>query len=279
MSAAGNVFYLTLAGPTDEDERRALARHACGGRARDASGGTLPAADGLILGAADPPGQVMLNPDGTEGMCGNGLRCLAALLAGAGRFRTGGAIETSDGPKRVWLEGDEVRAELGEARSLPGRPGSLATPFAVDAAGTRLAGYGAWLGNPHFVVFTDAATQARVRELGPRLQGHPDFPDGVNLELAVADPASGGWRVRVWERGVGETRSCGTGALAVAAAGPRPVAAGGRVVIAYPGGPLAVSRDAAGMLSLAGPVAEEGRFTIHSAGVPPAAAGRRGNEA
>lgn len=279
MSAAGNVFYLTLAGPEDAGARRALARRVCGGEARDAAGGSLPAADGLILGTAEPPAQTMLNPDGSEGMCGNGLRCLAALLAGAGRFRSGGAIATLDGPKRVWLEGDAVRAELGEARSLPDRPGSLAEAFTVAAAGERLTGYGAWLGNPHFVVFTDAAMQARVRELGPLLQSHPAFPAGVNLELAVADPATGALRVRVWERGAGETRSCGTGALAVAAAGPRPVPAGGRVVVAYPGGPLTVSRDAAGRLSLAGPVREEGRHTIHPADAPPAAAGRRGNEA
>jgi len=278
MSGAGNAFYLTLAGPAEAAARRELARHACGGRARGAGGAVLPAADGLILGAADPPAQVMLNPDGTEGMCGNGLRCLAALLAAAGRFRSGEAIATADGPKRVWIEGDVVRAELGEARDLPDRPGSLAAPFTVDAAGARLEGYGAWLGNPHFVVFTDAATQSRVRELGPALQGLPVFPEGVNLELVVAD-AAGGLSVRVWERGVGETLSCGTGALAVAAAGPRPVEAGGRAAVRYTGGDLVVSRDADGRLSLAGPVVEEGRYIIQSTGAAPAAAERRGGEA
>jgi diaminopimelate epimerase len=259
MSAAGNVFYLTLAEPPEEADRPALARQICAGLGvQGRPGSPAPGADGLIFGRNAPPRQSMYNPDGSQGFCANGLRCLARLLADAGTLASGESILTSDGPKAVFFREGDVELAMGPPRDLPGRPGSMRESFAVSIAQGSFAGFGVYVGNPHFVLFTDRATQARAGELGPALERHTAFPEGVNVEFAVQEADE--ILVRVWERGAGETLSCGTGAAAVAAAGPNGLAHGQERRLRYPGGVLRVRRLEDGGLCLAGPVLHEGRF-------------------
>lgn len=259
-SAAGNAFFLIL------DLNPALGS----GLARSLAG----RCDGLILGLeGDPPAMRMFNPDGSEAMCGNGLRCLARLLAERGRLRAGGLVATVDGPKRLDWDGDFVEAEMGRPRPLPGLGARPDEPVALRLGDETFTGYGVFVGNPHWVLLAGGPLQARVAELGPRFERHERFPEGVNTEFVRRE--GGRLQVRVWERGVGETRSCGTGALAVAAAGPEPVLPGQRRRIHYPGGPLDVRCDETGALHLGGEVKREGTYRWRRGGVPEPVRGER----
>ncbi len=244
MSAAGNAFYLSLdleaqAGPA---LARLLAR----------------SSDGLILGSANPSAMRMFNPDGSEAMCGNGLRCLARLMSELGQFQDGGQILTVDGPKTIRIRGNFVEAEMGHARSIDKIGCSPEEFLEIQIGGETFSGHAVFVGNPHWVIPSDASLQKRVCELGPLLQIHEKFPKGVNAEFAIAE--DDGFNVRVWERGVGETLSCGTGALAVAAAGPKAIAPGEKRRIRYPGGELIVRSGPSGLLHLGGEIRYDGLY-------------------
>ena len=168
------------------------------------------------------------NADGSvAGMCGNGLRCVARYV-----FESGWAggrsftIETATGFNRAEVRDDgTVRVELG-----PYRVGSRLD--IEDRSYTT-----ATVGNPHAVTFVGdppELDEAPLDTVGPSLQHHPSFPDGVNVEFAGA--TDGGLRVRVWERGVGETRACGTGAAAVAAVAFEDGRVGPSTDVVLPGG-------------------------------------------
>jgi diaminopimelate epimerase len=185
-------------------------------------------ADGVLEVVAADAGSltiVIWNPDGSQAeLSGNGTRIAAAWHAA----RTGehdlrvrvGARETR---ARV-LEGGEIEQELGEV--VVGEP--------EEVAGTRLVPVS--VGNPHAVVLGDPADIVRV---GPLLETHPRFPDRTNVQVARVD-GPGEVTARVWERGVGETLSSGTSAVAVAAA----THDDGEVVVHFPGGDLLVRLDA-----------------------------------
>jgi diaminopimelate epimerase len=111
------------------------------------------------------------------------------------------------------------------------------------------------MGNPHLVLFTkEDPERYHLEHLGPALEHHERFPERTNVELAkIAD--DGAIDVRVWERGVGETLACGTGACAVAVAAHEAGLAGPEVIVRFRGGPLRVERRFDGEVTLAGPVA------------------------
>lgn len=252
MSAAGNRFFLGLDLELSRDEAASLAVK------------LARLSDGLILGRRYSPTMTMFNPDGSEALCGNGLRCLARLLADEDALRSGGMIDTRDGPRRVSFDGDAVEAEMGLAHDLPGEPGSLREGLSLDWQGGQLPAFGVSVGNPHLVLFGDAALLEKVGKWGPVLERHPRFPDRINVELAT--PESDGYRVRVWERGAGETLSCGTGALAVAGAGPEGIRPGRKRSLYYPGGVLEVRCGANGTLFLGGAIKREGIFLMNARG-------------
>ena len=190
------------------------------------------------------------NADGSAvEMCGNGIRVFARFLVDEGWAEPGELpVATRDGVKRVRVGRDgDVTVDMGPAR-LPGvdrrvRVGTTSWPATeVD------------VGNPHAVVFVDRLADAGELREPPAVE--PALPQGVNVEFVeTRGPAH--VAMRVHERGVGETRSCGTGACAVmVAAAARDGSGEGSVrtyVVEVPGGRLSVSRRADGHLELAGP--------------------------
>jgi diaminopimelate epimerase len=163
----------------------------------------------------------IVNPDGSRAeMSGNGTRIAAAWLMS----RTGSATaRVHVGPRTV-----EVR------RTADGLYESSLGPVDVEATevvdGIELTPV--VVGNPHAVVVGDPD---RIGELGPRLEGHPRFPERTNVQVARID-RPGEVTARVWERGVGETSASGTSAVAVAAA----THGDGEVIVHFPGGDLRV---------------------------------------
>ena len=140
------------------------------------------------------------------------------------------------------------RRGRGHRRHGPGhlRPGAdpaspRRSPFGItaDFHGTHYEGDAAGMGNPHLVLFVDDPATARVTQHGPHLEHDDRFPRRTNVEFVRVTPgADDELDMRVWERGVGETLSCGTGACAVAAVAHRRGLVGERVVVHVPGGDL-----------------------------------------
>ena len=120
--------------------------------------------------------------------------------------------------------------------------GPLSAPVAVN------------IGNPHAVFFVEDAEAVELARLGPELEHHRMFPERANIGVAqLAGPDR--LRVRVWERGVGLTRACGTGACAAAVAAHRRELTGRQVEVVLDGGPLAIEWRADGHVLMTGPVA------------------------
>jgi len=168
----------------------------------------------------------IFNADGDEvEQCGNGARCIAALLHHRGAARNG--VLTLDSPAGVVqarIDGASVSVDMGvpnfDPRSLPFEAQSQADSYALDVAGGTVAIGAVSLGNPHAVLSVASVEAAPVDTLGPAIERHARFPKRVNVGfLEIVDRAQ--LRLRVWERGAGETRSCGTGACAAVAVGRR----------------------------------------------------------
>lgn len=203
--------------------------------------------DGVVLilpsGVADVRMR-MFNADGSEGkMCGNAIRCVGkyAYEAGLTEGRTMMTVETASGVKRLSLIVDDgvctgASVDMGravfEAKDIPLDESFLPdgytpaeTPFGrvwsgvpVRAFGRTWVGTAVSMGNPHFVVFTDENVETlELDKMGRLIETHHLFPERVNAEFVnILSPAR--FRMRVWERGSGETMACGTGSCAVAAA-------------------------------------------------------------
>jgi diaminopimelate epimerase len=147
------------------------------------------------------------NADGSEAeMCGNGLRCLARLAVDR-KWVTGAelTVETAAGDMPAMVRED------GLIRALVGTPRLAGDPFQVGSTMV----HPVQVGNPHAVVFVEDTEMALVDVLGPRLEGHEAFPERANVEFVQLIDATT-VRMRVWERGVGETLASGTGATAAA---------------------------------------------------------------
>ncbi|MDQ3751652.1 MAG: diaminopimelate epimerase [Actinomycetota bacterium] len=209
-------------------------------------------ADGVIRVAPGRDGGDLLmdyvNADGSVGeMCGNGIRCLA-LFALERDLATGPTleVETGAGVKVVEIQGDgRVRVDMGapefRPRSIPVVwDGDDALHAKVELGEGVVEAACVGMGNPHAVLFVDDPDTAPVQTLGPELEHHPAFPNRVNVEfVAIHGPAL--IRMRVWERGSGETLACGTGACAAAVAARLLRDTDPTVTVALPGGDLEVS--------------------------------------
>lgn len=192
----------------------------------------------------------IFNADGSEvGQCGNGARCLARFLRDeklTDKRRVTVRTLTHDMVLETLNDG-RVRVDMGvpvlEPRDIPFRPpapGHEGNRFELDVPGwgeVEIVAVG--MGNPHAVLAVEDVDQAPVTELGPLLERYPAFPERVNVGFAqVLDSTR--IRLRVFERGVGETMACGSGACAAAVAGRLAYGMAASVDVALRGGHLAI---------------------------------------
>jgi diaminopimelate epimerase len=189
------------------------------------------------------------NSDGGEvESCGNAARCVALQLGGEARIETAGGLLAASAngeaatidmgaPRFCW---DEIPlAYAMDTAAMPVAWEELREPFAVN------------VGNPHIVFFVDDAEAVDLERLGPLIENDPLFPERVNVNVASIE--GGAIRLRVWERGAGLTRACGTGACATAVAAIGRRLAVGPVEIRLPGGILAIEWTAGGTIRMSGP--------------------------
>lgn len=205
----------------------------------------------------------IFNADGGEvESCGNAARCVARLLMeekDLGRIR----LETVGGPLICEdSTGGLVRVDMGAPyfgwRDIPLAREVDTKSFVLDVPGFDLPALksvsAVSVGNPHCVLFVADAEAAPVDTLGPAIECHPMFPERTNVEfVSVIGPNR--LRMRVWERGVGITRACGTGAAATMAAAHLRGLVGNSAEIVLDGGVLQFSWDGKGSLLMTGPVA------------------------
>ena len=227
----------------------------------------------LVLEPPRRPGSSLyyriFNADGTEvEQCGNGARCIASLLHRRGRARAGELLhmDSAGGPVRARVESaGRVAVDMGVPSfipaALPFDAPREADPYELEVAGTRVAIGAVSIGNPHAVLTVESVAQAPVERLGPAIEAHARFPRRVNVGfMQIVD--RGHIRLRVYERGVGETQACGTGACAAVAVGRRRDRLDAEVNVRVRGGELRVNWTGAGEpIWLTGPaeVAFEGR--------------------
>jgi diaminopimelate epimerase len=185
----------------------------------------------LVLEAPRRPDTAMFyrifNSDGAEvEQCGNGARCIAALLHGR-RGLNGDAL-TLDSPAgliRARIRGPGlVSVDMGvpnfDPRSLPFDAPGPAASYRLDVSGEAVEIGAVSVGNPHAVLRVPSVDSAPVERLGPAIERHPRFPNRVNVGFMEIVSRSH-IRLRVYERGAGETLACGTGACAAVALGRR----------------------------------------------------------
>ncbi len=198
------------------------------------------------------------NADGGEvDACGNGTRCAASLLmAESGResltIETGAGLLAAQaaGPGRITVDMGEAGtawrdiplAREQDSLHLELSRGPLRDPVGVN------------MGNPHAVFFVDDAAAVDLATLGPELETDPLFPERANIGVAQLTGGDA-LRLRVWERGTGITRACGTGACAAAVAAARRELTGRRVTVTLDGGPLRIEWREDGHVLMTGPVA------------------------
>ena len=180
----------------------------------------------------------VFNTDGSEAeQCGNGARCVARLLGAPG---TALVLQHRGGTSRARIDRDQlVSVELAVPQFDPAKVPFIAIAeqpsYPIEACGQTLDMRVVSLGNPHGVLRVDDVEHAPVALLGPALERHERFPNRANIGfMQVLDP--GRIRLRVFERGVGETSACGTGACAAVAVGRRAGWLAGRVTVSLPGG-------------------------------------------
>ena len=189
------------------------------------------------------------NADGSVGeMCGNGIRVMARYLTDRGYQPSGiYAINTRAGKKFLAVpEVGDISVNMGQVSQVPGE-------IAVQANSNSYRGFNIDVGNPHAVVFTDDLVKIGDLKTAPQVSPADEYPDGVNVEFAQF-LENGEINMRVYERGVGETQSCGTGicAIALAATIEKKKRVPIKWIINPPGGKLVVEIDGHNNATLTG---------------------------
>jgi len=249
-------------------------------------------ADGILIAQETDVAaarMVIVNSDGSDGeMCGNGFRCFTKyLVERAGMRPTDGAlaIETGAGVLHADLSEmtsetvERVRVDMGrawlQADEIPvvheGPAPILGHEVEVDGRSFDLTCVS--MGNPHAVWFTDEEIDdIALTEIGPRIETHPDFPKRTNVEI-VNVLAPDHLKMRVWERGVGITLACGSGACAVLVAARLRGLADASATVSLPGGELEIGwdglEDPSATVSMTGPASfsYEGQLDANLLGV------------
>jgi diaminopimelate epimerase len=260
VEAVGNDFVLVEARAVQEEHLSRLAQHLCH---RPLGIGS----DGLLVvgsGTQAPVAMRMFNPDGTEDFCGNGLRCVARFAYEQGYVDTPAfAIETPRGliPVRLVLREGEIEAITTQLppphfhpRAIPALiEGESVQDYPLMIAGQAVRLWSVNVGTTHSVIFTERLPDDEAfYQLSPRIETHPIFPERTSVLWAVVESPHR-VRVRIWERGVGETQGCGTGAAAVAVLSQ--VAGWGQdpIEVRSPGGTLTVEWQPDAPITLTGP--------------------------
>jgi diaminopimelate epimerase len=217
----------------------------------------------------------MFNADGSEAeMCGNAVRCVAKYLYDHGiANKTSLAIETGRGVLTLGLEVaaglvERVRVDMGppilKAAEIPTTlPGDPVVGARLTIAGHVLEVTCVSMGNPHCITFVEEPTDDWVLAIGPQIETDKHFPRKVNAEFVqVLSPNE--VRMRVWERGSGETLACGTGASAVCVAGALNGLTEKKILNHLSGGDLELEWAEDGHLYMTGPAVEvfSGEITI-----------------
>jgi len=253
MAGAGNSFAVldTRAAPPQAHWTE-LARRWC---ARPPGESGLRTLDGVLFVSPGVDSQrcrmVILNADGSRSeTCGNGIRCVARFARERGLVSGDRlSVDTDAGTSAVELL--RARGAIVGARANMGPPRRVERDVELSGAFAPVRATLVDLGNPHCVLLVDDERRAPVAELGAALERHARFPSRTNVEFAAL--RDGRWRLRVWERGVGETAACGTGACATAVA----MMLGGRarspLELSLPGGSLTVEWDGVADVWLSGP--------------------------
>lgn len=214
-------------------------------------------ADGLILICPSKVSDFKMeiyNSDGSvAGMCGNGIRCLGKYVYD---YRLTGketlSIETKSGIRNMYLHIQDGKAcgamvDMGvprlNAHSIPilsEKDLVINDPIEVQEKNYRMTGIS--MGNPHAVIFSEEINGISLEETGRELEFHPRFPERANIEFCHVT-ARNRMEIRVWERGVGETLACGTGACAAVVASVLNDLTDEEVIVKLLGGELSVRWD------------------------------------
>jgi diaminopimelate epimerase len=271
LQAAGNDFVLVHSAAKQSDWSD-LARQMC-----DRHFGI--GADGLIVVESPGPGSFSMqiyNADGSEAeICGNGLRCFAKFVLDSNLAQGNSVtVHTLAGNKTIEVDRrdgcvNHARVNMGRPEFAPenipvvfptndntscrcGTHGLIDCVLAIDD--TDITATIVSMGNPHAVAFTqDSVGNFTLLRIGSQVENNHIFPKRTNFEIAQVLNGSE-IEARVWERGVGETLACGSGACAVAVVAQKKGYVGNKVYIKLPGGILTVDWDGRGDVCLSGPV-------------------------
>ena len=252
-------------------------------------------ADGVIrIGGGGGGADVFMDYRNADGsvveMCGNGVRVVAKHVVDHGHVTPDHdglvRVGTRAGVKPVRVVSRHadgrvatVAVDMGPPATAPAQvpfdapagPGPL---HHLDVDGTAVALSVVSMGNPHAVLRVDDVATAPVLRLGPRLEQDQRFPDGVNVGFAEVVGETD-LRLRVWERGVGETAACGTGACAAVVALQQRDLLAAEVAVHLPGGTLLVSHEAGGHVTMTGPAVEVAHGSLDAAWLAEATAPAR----
>ena len=259
MHGLGNDFIVidNRDGKIIEAEAAGLARTLCERRLSIGADGLLLLSNSAIADAR----MRTFNADGSEAeMCGNGVRCFAKYIYENGIVKKKElSVETLAGLKNVWLTVqneavEAVKVDMGtpdwERSKIPmlGQGTCINQDLRVDEENYKVTCLST--GNPHCVIFVENVDECPVEYVGPLVENHEAFPKRTNVEF-VQVLGKNELKVRVWERGCGETMACGTGACASAVAANRLGKVGGRVKVHLRGGDLQL--DVGERVFMAGP--------------------------
>ena len=232
--------------------------------------------DGILWGPVPSDeaafGLRILNPDGSEAeKSGNGLRIFARFLRDQGKVeKEPFTVETLGGIVSCEVSGDAsvISVEMGqvsfhsdaipvnvegEAREVLDEP--------IEVAGHSLKYYAATIGNPHCVVPLDEVSESFVREVGPDLETHPNFPNRTNLQLLqILDRNN--IRIEIWERGAGYTLASGSSSSAAGAVARKMGACDEEIVVHMPGGKIDLSIDDDFNVIMKGPATRVGTMVL-----------------
>lgn len=216
-------------------------------------------------------GMRIFNADGGEvEMCGNGIRCLAKYVWDMGYSdKSVLDVETPAGIIKPEKKGDMVKVDMGipafEAEKIPVKLEGEIVDYSLRVKDTEFLITCLSMGNPHAVIFVDNVDNFPVTYYGPYIETHALFPNRTNVEF-VEVINSGEIRMRVWERGAGETLACGTGAAASVAASAIKNLTGREVTVHLSGGDLFIDWAVNGHVFMTGPAVKvfEGGIDINS---------------